>query len=42
MTQILYWQLLTIFDFAVPSTMNGEILVSVSCIVLEKIAFIQR
>ena len=36
MTQILFWQLLTIFEFAVPSTINCEICVSVSCIVLEK------
>ena len=42
MTQILYWQLLTIFEFAEPSTINCEICVSVSCIVLEKSAFIQR
>ena len=31
MTQILFWQLLTIFEFAVPSTINCEICVSVSC-----------
>ena len=42
MTQILYWQLLSIFEFAVPSIINCEICVSVSCIVSEKIAFIQR
>ena len=42
MTKILYWQLLAIFELAVPSTINCEICVSVSFIVLEKIAFIQR